>query len=91
MLRRQEDSHSCRCGRALYDKLIATNPKIERRGANNPYTALNGNMFTLLNPPNGDLAHPAARGRAARSSSRSTKTKIISRLRRGNEGVRRGA
>jgi hypothetical protein len=41
---------------ALYDRLIATNPKIERRGANNPYTALNGNMFTLLNPPNGDLA-----------------------------------
>jgi hypothetical protein len=40
----------------LYDKLIATNPKIERRGANNPYTALNGNMFTLLNPPHGDLA-----------------------------------
>lgn len=41
---------------ALYDKLIATNPKIERKGANNPYTSLNGNMFTLLNPPNGDLA-----------------------------------
>jgi hypothetical protein len=41
---------------ALYDKLIATNPKIERKGANNPYTAVNGNMFTLLNPPNGDLA-----------------------------------
>jgi TfoX/Sxy family transcriptional regulator of competence genes len=41
---------------ALYDKLIATNPAIERKGANNPYTALNGNMFTLLNPPNGDLA-----------------------------------
>ena len=32
----------------LYDKLIATNPKIERKGAANPYTALNGNMFTLL-------------------------------------------
>lgn len=41
---------------ALYDKLIATNPRIERKGANNPYTSLNGNMFTLLNPPNGDLA-----------------------------------
>lgn len=41
---------------ALYDKLIATNPEIERKGANNPYTALNGNMFTLLNPPNGQLA-----------------------------------
>jgi len=32
----------------LYDKLIATNPKIERKGADNPYTSLNGNMFTLL-------------------------------------------
>lgn len=33
---------------ALYDKLIATNPEIERRGDANPYTSLNGNMFTLL-------------------------------------------
>jgi TfoX/Sxy family transcriptional regulator of competence genes len=33
---------------ALYDKLIATIPAIERKGAANPYTALNGNMFTLL-------------------------------------------
>ncbi len=33
---------------ALYDQLIATNPKIERKGAANPYTSLNGNMFTLL-------------------------------------------
>ncbi len=33
---------------ALYDKLIASNPKIERKGAANPYTSLNGNMFTLL-------------------------------------------
>jgi hypothetical protein len=33
---------------ALYDKLIATNPKIERKGAANPYTSLNGHMFTLL-------------------------------------------
>jgi TfoX/Sxy family transcriptional regulator of competence genes len=33
---------------ALYDKLIATNPGIERKGYANPYTALNGNMFTLL-------------------------------------------
>ena len=32
----------------LYDKLIATNPKIERKGADNPYTSVNGNMFTLL-------------------------------------------
>jgi TfoX/Sxy family transcriptional regulator of competence genes len=33
---------------ALYDKLIATNPKIERKGAANPYTSLHGHMFSLL-------------------------------------------
>jgi TfoX/Sxy family transcriptional regulator of competence genes len=33
---------------ALYDKLIATIPEIERKGDANPYTSLNGNMFTLL-------------------------------------------
>ncbi|HYM74582.1 MAG TPA: TfoX/Sxy family protein [Candidatus Dormibacteraeota bacterium] len=33
---------------ALYDKLISTNPKIERKGDANPYTSFNGNMFTLL-------------------------------------------
>ena len=38
----------------LYDKLVATNPKVERKGAANPYTSLNGNMFTLLH--NGTLA-----------------------------------
>ena len=32
----------------LYDKLIKTMPKLERKGAANPYTSLNGNMFTLL-------------------------------------------
>jgi len=40
---------------ALYDKLIATNPEIERKGALNPYTSLNGHMFTYLNP-SGTLA-----------------------------------
>lgn len=33
---------------ALYDKLIATIPEIESKGDANPYTSLNGNMFTLL-------------------------------------------
>jgi TfoX/Sxy family transcriptional regulator of competence genes len=33
---------------ALYDRLIATIPGIERKGDANPYTSLNGNMFTLL-------------------------------------------
>ena len=29
---------------ALYDKLIARHPGIERKGAANPYTSLNGHM-----------------------------------------------
>ena len=33
---------------ALYDKLVATNPDVERKGDANGYTSLNGNMFTLL-------------------------------------------
>lgn len=33
---------------ALYNQLIATIPEIKRKGAANPYTSLNGNMFTLL-------------------------------------------
>jgi hypothetical protein len=40
---------------ALYDKLLATHPRIERKGAANPYTSLNGHMFTYLNP-SGTLA-----------------------------------
>jgi hypothetical protein len=40
---------------ALYDKLIATNPDVERKGDTNPYTSHNGHMFTHLAPP-GTLA-----------------------------------
>jgi hypothetical protein len=39
----------------LYEKLVASVPEVERKGAENPYTALNGNMFSLLRPP-GTLA-----------------------------------
>jgi hypothetical protein len=39
----------------LYEKLVATMPDIERKGAANPYTSLNGHMFTYLNP-SGTLA-----------------------------------
>jgi len=31
-----------------YEKLIATNPDIERKGATMPYTSLNGHMFSFL-------------------------------------------
>jgi hypothetical protein len=32
----------------LYEALIATHPDIERKGKSSPYTAVNGNMFTIL-------------------------------------------
>src|SRR5215475_3604026 len=32
----------------LYQKLVATNPKVERKGATVPYTSLNGHMFSYL-------------------------------------------
>ena len=41
---------------ALYEKLVAALPGVERKGADNPYTSLNGNMFSLLVSPEGRLA-----------------------------------
>jgi TfoX/Sxy family transcriptional regulator of competence genes len=32
----------------LFDQLIAVRPEIERKGANNAYAAVNGNMFLLM-------------------------------------------
>lgn len=32
----------------LYDKLISTVPKIERKGKTTPYTSINGHMFSFL-------------------------------------------
>jgi TfoX/Sxy family transcriptional regulator of competence genes len=33
---------------ALYEKLVATNPRVERKGAAMPYTSVNGHMFSFL-------------------------------------------
>jgi hypothetical protein len=33
---------------ALYEKLVATNPEIERKGDTVPYTSVNGHMFSYL-------------------------------------------
>jgi len=33
---------------AAYDKLVATQPGVERKGAAVPYTSLNGHMFSYL-------------------------------------------
>jgi TfoX/Sxy family transcriptional regulator of competence genes len=40
---------------ALYEKLIATHPKIKSKGAANAYTSVNGHMFSLLRPA-GEMA-----------------------------------
>src|ERR1700683_4876765 len=32
----------------LYERLVATNPDIERKGDVHPYTSVNGHMFTYL-------------------------------------------
>ncbi len=32
----------------LYEKLVATNPNVQRKGATVPYTSLNGHMFSYL-------------------------------------------
>jgi TfoX/Sxy family transcriptional regulator of competence genes len=32
----------------LYERLVATNLKVERKGATMPYTSLNGHMFSFL-------------------------------------------
>jgi hypothetical protein len=32
----------------LYEKLVATNPSVELKGATMPYTSLNGHMFSYL-------------------------------------------
>lgn len=33
---------------ALYDRLVATDPRIERKGDTMPYTSVNGNMFSVV-------------------------------------------
>ena len=55
---------------ALYEKLVATRPDIERKGASMPYTSLNGNMFSFMMP--GGTMPCASPRTAAKSSSIST-------------------
>src|SRR4051812_21830956 len=38
-----------------YEKLVATNPNVKRKGATMPYTSVNGHMFSILTP-SGTLA-----------------------------------
>lgn len=38
---------------ALYEKLVATKPDVERKGDTMPYTSVNGHMFSLLTKDDG--------------------------------------
>jgi TfoX/Sxy family transcriptional regulator of competence genes len=51
--KKAEMTHDARL--AMYEKLLATHPKIECKGAANAYTSVNGNMFSLLRP-SGEMA-----------------------------------
>jgi hypothetical protein len=45
----------------LYEKLVATNPHVERKGATVPYTSCNGHMFSYLSKEGAlNLRLPAA-------------------------------
>jgi TfoX-like protein len=33
---------------AIYEELVASQPDIQRKGAANPYTSMNGNMFSFI-------------------------------------------
>lgn len=33
---------------ALYERLVATDPRVERKGVTMPYTSVNGHMFSFL-------------------------------------------
>ena len=47
----------------LYDRIIATQPDVTRKGATMPYTSLNGQTLQFLTP-DGHLAAPTASARA---------------------------
>ena len=64
---------------AVYETLVAMLPGVERKGADNPYTSLNGNMFSLLLSPEGRLALRLPNP-GARSSSRNTRPRCLKRM-----------
>jgi hypothetical protein len=66
---------------ALYEKLLVTIPGIERKGADNPYTSLYGNMFSLLLSTKGRMAL-GFRRMSAISFSRSIRRRCLKRTER---------
>jgi hypothetical protein len=50
---------------AHYEKLVATLPEVERKGATVPYTSMNGNMFSYLDKSGTLVLRLPAEARAA--------------------------
>ena len=44
----KETSEDYRKKLEMYERLVATNPQVERKGDTMPYTSINGNMFSLF-------------------------------------------
>jgi hypothetical protein len=42
------DAKTSAANLALYERMLAIDPSVQRKGATMPYTSLNGNMFSLL-------------------------------------------
>ena len=42
------ESPRYKAGLELYERLVATLPQVERKGATMPYTSINGHMFSLF-------------------------------------------
>jgi hypothetical protein len=71
-----------------YERLLATLPGLERKGAQLPYTSVNGNMFTVLGADGVLGLRLSAADREAFLQAHAGK--LYEGLRRGDEGVRRG-
>jgi hypothetical protein len=58
---------------ALYDKLVATTPGVERKGVTLPYTSLNGSMFSFITSHGGLAIRLSAEDKAAFEAKYKTK------------------
>ena len=72
---------------ALYEKALATLPGVERKGADNPYTSLNGNMFSLLSAITETMALRLPK-EEREAFLKKYKSKLFEGVRCGDEGIR---
>ena len=59
------DAKTSAANLALYEKMLAIDPSVQRKGATMPYTSLNGNMFSLFTREGRLILRLAAKDREA--------------------------